>query len=840
MAEITNYKVASSPHVADGASVRRIMLDVLIALLPCVVCGVLFFGLYSLMLVVICVAACFASEQVYNLIRKKPITTDLSAVVTGVILGLNLPPRAPWYIPIIGGLFAIVIVKMLFGGLGKNFANPAAAARVFLLLAYSGVMTSFIGADISGNILSADGSTGATYLGGGVDALADSFLGAEGYWGYVLQLFLGSVGGSIGETSALAVLVGGGYLIVRRVIDWRIPFVYLLTSAAMVLLCYGSAQEILLQLFSGGLMFGAFFMATDYATSPKWRYNRVLFAFGLGVVTVLIRRFGSYPEGVSLAILFMNLLVPAMDKFLIPVRFGQTTRSGKPKPQAMKWGMRGLCIFLAAALAVAAPITAVAEYRRPRKISLPGSYAYVKEASIDRSGNYYFDVQGSAYLADFDYTQPLEYKVRIDADGIVSGIEPITQSTMGYTAELSLFVGKGYAEISALTDLSADSDTSATYTNTALRNMIEECYRAVDLYENKISVSDAFPSIAAASESELLGGRSFVVEGVAKIPFGESSYEQSLCYYVNIKDGAVNAIEPVTQSTRGYVAELSLFIGKTYEQIKNLTDLSSDSDLSATYTNTQLKNMLLECFLADDMLGGEMAVSNGYSYISAATNSAMFGGNSFIVTGTAHIEEYDYDQALCYYINIENGIVSAIEPITQSTMGYVAEVSLFIGKTYAEIAALTDPDIDAETNATYTNLQVKNMVLECFLADDLMNGATELPDGTEYVTASANSALMGGESFLAEGIADLYEYDYRQTLCFYINIENGVVSEIVPIRQSTMGYSAELSLFLGKTEEEISALTDLSADSETSATRTNTALKNMILECFSLAGGDAQ
>ena len=384
MAEITNYKVASSPHVADGASVRRIMLDVLIALLPCVVCGVLFFGLYSLMLVVICVAACFASEQVYNLIRKKPITTDLSAVVTGVILGLNLPPRAPWYIPIIGGLFAIVIVKMLFGGLGKNFANPAAAARVFLLLAYSGVMTSFIGADISGNILSADGSTGATYLGGGVDALADSFLGAEGYWGYVLQLFLGSVGGSIGETSALAVLVGGGYLIVRRVIDWRIPFVYLLTSAAMVLLCYGSAQEILLQLFSGGLMFGAFFMATDYATSPKWKYNRVLYAFGLGVLTMVIRRFGSYPEGTSLAILFMNLLVPVMDHYSLPVRFGQLTKSGKLKPQAMKWTMRALCLALALAIAAGS----LAFCLRPR------TYEYILDAKKEGS-SYVVEIGGT-------------------------------------------------------------------------------------------------------------------------------------------------------------------------------------------------------------------------------------------------------------------------------------------------------------------------------------------------------------------------------------------------------------------------------------------------------------
>ena len=181
MAEITAYKVSASPHKTGNDTTRRMMLDVLIALLPCLVAGVVFYGLWSLLLVAVCMVTCFASEQLFNLVRKKPFTFDLSALVTGLILGLNLPPRAPWYIPIIGGVFAIVLVKMLFGGLGKNFANPAATARVFLLLAYSGVMTSWIGADVSGNILAGDVATSATYLGGGTAALADSFLGVRGY-----------------------------------------------------------------------------------------------------------------------------------------------------------------------------------------------------------------------------------------------------------------------------------------------------------------------------------------------------------------------------------------------------------------------------------------------------------------------------------------------------------------------------------------------------------------------------------------------------------------------------------------------------------------------------------
>ena len=225
MAEISNYKVAASPHELDNSNTRRIMLDVLIALLPCVVCGTLFYGLYSLLLVVICTATCFLSEQIFNLARRKPFTLDLSALVTGVILGLNLPPRAPWYIPVIGGVFAIVIVKMLFGGIGKNFANPAATARVFLLLAYSSVMAQYIGADISGNLLGlpTDIVTAPTYLSGGTAALADSFWGVSGYAGYILQLLFGYTGGSIGETCAVAILAGGAYLTVRRVIDWRIP-----------------------------------------------------------------------------------------------------------------------------------------------------------------------------------------------------------------------------------------------------------------------------------------------------------------------------------------------------------------------------------------------------------------------------------------------------------------------------------------------------------------------------------------------------------------------------------------------------------------------------------------
>lgn len=594
MAEITNYKVAASPHKLDRSNTRRIMLDVLIALAPCLVCGVLFYGLYALMLVAICVAACFASEQVYNLIRKKPFTFDLSAVVTGVILGLNLPPRAPWYIPIVGGVFAIVVVKMIFGGLGKNFANPAATARVFLLLAYSSVMTQYIGADLS-NVLAGDVTTGATYLGGGIAALQDSFLNIGGYWGYVLQLLFGYVGGSIGETCKLAVLAGGVYLTARRVIDWRIPVVYLLTAAAMVLVCYGSASEILLQLFSGGLMFGAVFMATDYATSPKWRYNRVLYAIGLGVITVLIRRYGSYPEGTSLAILIMNLFVPIMDKYLLPVRFGQTSKSGKPKPQVMKWAMRCVCIALAAAIAVAVPLVNYTEVQL-----YTGRFSYVTDAKREFGGEYVFSVEGEAYLDQYDYTQPLAYEIKLNAEGDkVLSVRPITQSTMGYVANLAFFEGKTYDEIAALTDLSTDAETSATYTNTALRKMILECFTAYDA-----NIAD-YSAISASGEHIVKAERCgdlyrFTLSGVADL--AEYNYQQPLAYAITIDAaaGKVKYITTINESTYGYTVDREIFVGKTAEEIAAMTDetIASDITTGATITNAAVRDLIGECFAA--------------------------------------------------------------------------------------------------------------------------------------------------------------------------------------------------------------------------------------------------
>ncbi len=605
MAEISNYKVAASPHKLDSSSTRTVMLDVLIALIPCLVCGVVYFGLYSLALVVICMATCFLSEQLYNLIRKKPFTFDLSALVTGLILGLNLPPRAPWYIPIIGGVFAIIIVKMLFGGLGKNFANPAATARVFLLLAYGSVMTKYIGFDIAGNILSTDVVTAPTYLSGGTAVFQSSFMGVSGYWGYVLQLLFGTVGGSIGETCKIAVLAGGVYLGVRRVIDWRIPVVYLLTAAVMLLACYGSAKEVLLQLLSGGLLFGAVFMATDYATSPKWKYNRVLYAFGLGVITVLIRRFGSYPEGTSLAILIMNLLVPLMDKFILPVRFGQMTKAEKPMPQIMQWVMRSLCIVMAVLVLIFVPITNYTNVY----IDKSGVYSYVQEVSRKLNGEYVFTVQGGAPIMG-GYVQNLEYKVYVDAGkDTVTDVVPIAQSTMGYTAELSFFEGKTYEEILQRTDLSADGDFSATKTNTKLREMILECFSFYDYnmarYERLAYTDDA---ITLSERNGTL--YRFTIAGVADLT--EYNYKQALKYAITL-DSSTNTVYAITtlaESTFGYTCDKPVFLGKTKQEIAEMTrdEIASDITTSATVTNVSVQGMILRCF---EVMGALQEGANG-------------------------------------------------------------------------------------------------------------------------------------------------------------------------------------------------------------------------------------
>lgn len=322
--------VSSSPHVGSPLTTKRIMLFVIIALMPSLIAGTVLYGFYALFIVMLAVGSAVGAEALYNLIAKKPQTlTDLSAIVTGLILGLNLPPTIDWYVPIIGSIFAIMVVKMLFGGLGKNFANPAATARVFLLLAWSGRMAAYIEPlnYASGNALTffsgfirSDIVTSATPLasikaGAASGALSDSI--------NLLDLFLGRTGGSIGETCVIAILIGGIFLIVTKIIDWRIPLTYIVGCAVFALIFYKSGWlYILPTLLSGGLMFAAFFMLTDYSSSPNSRWGILIYAVGAAFFTMLIRRFASGNEGVSLAILMMNCLTPLIDKATKPKPFG--------------------------------------------------------------------------------------------------------------------------------------------------------------------------------------------------------------------------------------------------------------------------------------------------------------------------------------------------------------------------------------------------------------------------------------------------------------------------------------------------------------------------------------
>ena len=289
--------VSSSPHVRSNETTQSIMVDVAIAMLPATAFGVFQFGLHALLVLIVTIAACVLSEYVFEKITKRPCTiSDFSAVVTGMILALNMPPEIALWIPALGGVFAIIVVKQLYGGLGQNFMNPALAARCFLLISFTGQMSAF----------TLDGWTGATPLavlkaGESVDVAA---------------MFIGKIPGTIGEVSVIALLIGAAYLVVKKVISLRIPVTYILTTAVFVFI-FGQQDlnYVLAHLCGGGLIFGAFFMATDYVTSPITPKGQIVFGILLGILTGLFRIFGGSAEGVSYAIIISNLLVPLIERF---------------------------------------------------------------------------------------------------------------------------------------------------------------------------------------------------------------------------------------------------------------------------------------------------------------------------------------------------------------------------------------------------------------------------------------------------------------------------------------------------------------------------------------------
>ena len=327
---MTDYKnlkliATSNPHIRSNETTRSIMLDVIIAMLPALVWAVIWFGVKALTLTAVSVIGCMFWEWLYRKLMKKPQSVgDLSAVVTGMLLAFVCPVTTPYWMIIIGGFFSIVVVKQLFGGIGKNFVNPALAGRAFLLGSYAGVMTTWIDATQNKAPLmgsTADIVTAATPLAymktGNMAGLTETYS--------VMDMFLGKTGGSLGEISAAMLILGGLYLIWRKVINWQTPVAYIATVAVLSFLFpkAGSSLEwMLYSIFGGGLMLGAFFMATDYATSPVTKKGQLVFGIGCGLFTVLIRYFGSYNEGVCYSIMVMNLCVALIDKYTKPTRFG--------------------------------------------------------------------------------------------------------------------------------------------------------------------------------------------------------------------------------------------------------------------------------------------------------------------------------------------------------------------------------------------------------------------------------------------------------------------------------------------------------------------------------------
>ena len=303
--------ISSSPHVRDKSSTKSIMWDVFLALMPAAVFGIYNFSvkprdINAILLIVVCIATCVLTEYIWQKAMKLPLTvSDGSAAVTGLLLALNLSSTFPIWMAIIGSVFAIIIVKQLFGGLGQNFMNPALGARCFLMVSFAGQMTSF----------TYDGVTGAT-------PLAQIKMGTG--TPKLLDMFLGTTGGTIGETSVVALLIGAAYLVARKVMSLRIPVTYIVTFAIFAIL-FGQHDIMYLakELCGGGLILGAFFMATDYVTSPITPKGQIVFVIILGVLTGVFRIFGASAEGVSYAIIISNLLVPLIERVTIPVPFGK-------------------------------------------------------------------------------------------------------------------------------------------------------------------------------------------------------------------------------------------------------------------------------------------------------------------------------------------------------------------------------------------------------------------------------------------------------------------------------------------------------------------------------------
>lgn len=329
--------VSPSPHLRSGETTRSVMIEVMIALTPALIWGIYIFGLRALLLTVVSVASCVLFEALTQKILKRRITvSDMSAALTGMLIAMNVPVGVPIFIPVVASFFAIVVVKQLFGGIGKNIVNPAMAARVFVMISWAGFMTK-------------NTSPGSRFplfgtVEGGIDAVTAATPLASLKQGTIprtglIDLVTGNIGGCIGEVSSALLILGGIYLLVRKVISWRIPVAFIGTVAVLTFIFPQGGERLefmLYEILSGGLMLGAIFMATDYATSPISPAGRIVFGVGCGVITVLIRYFGGYPEGVSFGILIMNLLVWYIDNAFMPRRFGSELAKKREREKEKK------------------------------------------------------------------------------------------------------------------------------------------------------------------------------------------------------------------------------------------------------------------------------------------------------------------------------------------------------------------------------------------------------------------------------------------------------------------------------------------------------------------------
>ncbi len=316
--------VSSSPHIRTRDTISSIMLDVIISLMPATLAGIYFFGYRALAVILTSVAASVLAEYLYQKIMKKPVSVgDLSATVTGLLLALNLPVTIPLWMTVIGAFFAIIIVKQLYGGLGKNFMNPALAARCFMMISWAGCMTAFVKPFAGYGADAVSAATPLAILKGTASEPLPSLLNS----------FLGIKAGCIGETSGAMLILGFLYLLIKRVIDFRIPLFYIFTFTVLIYLFGTNTTEAsqwhftLMHVLSGGLLIGAIFMATDYVTTPTTHLGRMIFGIGCGLLTFAIRKFGSYAEGVSFSILLMNLVAPIIERYTVIKPFGEVRKN---------------------------------------------------------------------------------------------------------------------------------------------------------------------------------------------------------------------------------------------------------------------------------------------------------------------------------------------------------------------------------------------------------------------------------------------------------------------------------------------------------------------------------